>query len=166
MRKPATRIKKSIPATPVVTPAVVAPPQSNTPNTPNTPSPIEPAAPEMVAEIVPVIAPVESTPAAIVVVAERSCTAAPTEVPVLPEASVDTLPTTATPAIKAEVEVEAAPEVAPVAAVSAPIAPAETPAAPHAKALPYQFALPFTALQNAPFSVWWWAQYWTHFWKR
>jgi hypothetical protein len=118
----------------------------------------------MVAEIVPVIAPVESTPAAIVVVAERSCTAAPTEVPVLPEASVDTLPTAATLAI--EVEVEAAPEVAPVAAVSAPIAPAETPAAPHAKALPYQFALPFTALQNAPFSVWWWAQYWTHFWKR
>lgn len=164
MRKPATRIKKSIPATPVVTPAVVAPPQSNTPNTPNTPSPVEPAAPEMVAEIVPVIAPVESTPAAIVVVAERSCTAAPTEVPVLPEASVDTLPTAATLAI--EVEVEAAPEVAPVAAVSAPIAPAETPAAPHAKALPYQFALPFTALQNAPFSVWWWAQYWTHFWKR
>lgn len=163
MRKPATRIKKSIPATPVVTPAVVAPPQSNTPNTP---SPVEPAAPEMVAEIVPVIAPVESTPAAIVVVAERSCTAAPTEVPVLPEASVDTLPTAATLAIEVEVEVEAAPEVAPVAAVSAPIAPAETPAAPHAKALPYQFALPFTALQNAPFSVWWWAQYWTHFWKR
>mgnify|MGYP000473427427 CR=1 FL=1 len=163
MRKPATRIKKSIPATPVVTPAVVAPPQSNTPNTP---SPVEPAAPEMVAEIVPVIAPVESTPAAIVVVAERSCTAAPTEVPVLPEASVDTLPTAATLAIEVEVEAEAAPEVAPVAAVSAPIAPAETPAAPHAKALPYQFALPFTALQNAPFSVWWWAQYWTHFWKR
>ena len=165
MRKPATRIKKSIPATPVVTPAVVAPPQSNTPNTP---SPVEPAAPEMVAEIAPVIAPVESTPAAIVVVAERSCTAAPTEVPVLPEASVDTLPTAATLAIEVEVEVEveAAPEVTPVAAVSAPIAPAETPAAPHAKALPYQFALPFTALQNAPFSVWWWAQYWTHFWKR